>query len=136
MCVLSWVDDCVCDCVCFTATSIGINKRRVYDIAAVMREMGWLSTDKEIEKTTAWGSFRICDLLCPRPAKDTPLHVASHSVLWKLALEGYFVPSSAQLEYMVLLVLFGLGIVERHKEGPATVYSLMRPEYKFSTFTV
>ena len=122
--------------MCCAADSIGINKRRVYDIAAVMREMGWLSTDKQIEKTSAWGSFRICDLLCPRPVKDTPSHVASHNVLWKLALDGYFVPSSAQLEYMVLLVLFGLGLVERHKEGHATVYSLMRPEYQFSTFTV
>ena len=106
----------------------------MYDVVAVLRALGWVSEQKKLMKTVLWGNPDAVPACCFR-AQSGPGREAAASVVRQLVCHGYVIPEM-QREYMVVLVLFGLGLVERCRQGGSTVYWLMRSGQNQVTFTV
>lgn len=95
---------------------------------SVLRELHWVHAEKAIEKTASWGRGCVSTLVTRASVRNPSVH----STLLELACNGYVIPTT-QVDYMVTLVLFGLGLVQRHKEGMTTIYVL---DGESETFTV
>lgn len=94
----------------------------MYDLMAVLREVHWVCVHcKNIKKNVHWRNKHIRFLIEDTPRiSGKPVNKMVHEILFRLARAQGVVVVRTRVEYMVSLVLEGIGIARRHKKVKKT----------------
>lgn len=103
------------------AVVLGVPRRRLYEIATVLRELHWVCADRKcVIKNVYWNNMNLEMYLGQTPQMPhKPLNCKVHGMLQKLVQTGSF-RVETRIEYTVCLIVDAVGVASKQRRDGCT----------------